>query len=232
MIKDTEINIGFLLSEPITVLTNIFITLSCVYFYFSIQREKQHKDWSAHWKNFFLWIGISAFLGGIFHGSKYCLSLGSQESVKLIMNLASIPASYSLLRISAQILPLKNSTQKLLNRVSLLSMGVLTLVTIYINQFFIVKIIAGIVILISIFSHNYSFRKGILNNNFVTYGFLFSLSSIVVHSLKLSLNDWFNFKDISHVIMNISLFSIFFGVISQSRYTQDPENQSVMSAEC
>jgi hypothetical protein len=81
------------------------------------------------------------------------------------------------------------------------------------NNFVMIKVNAGIILVFSLITHlkiyNLTKEKG---SRLIVLGILISFLSIIVHSLKLSFSDWFNYKDIAHVIIVISLYVIFTGV--------------------
>ena len=72
---------------------------------------------------------------------------------------------------------------------------------------------AGIVLLYSFGVHlvvyNRTKEKG---SGLVVLGIGIPFLSIVVHSLKFSIHEWFNYKDISHIVMLTSLALLFKGV--------------------
>ncbi|MEI8137790.1 MAG: hypothetical protein WCH21_10745 [Bacteroidota bacterium] len=81
------------------------------------------------------------------------------------------------------------------------------------NSFAIIKINAGIVLVYSILVHILIFKqtkdKG---SKLVVVGIAVSFFSIIIHSFKLSIDVWFNYKDIAHLIILFSLIIIFKGV--------------------
>jgi hypothetical protein len=81
-----------------------------------------------------------------------------------------------------------------------------------------IKINAGIVLIYSFIIHFIKYNK--LNergSGFVVFGIGVSFISIITHTLKISINEWFNYKDISHVIISISLLIIYKGVNVNSK---------------
>ena len=223
--KDTQIDIGFILTEPVTVLTNITIGLTCFYFCLTLSKQKQIPEWTIYWYRFFLWIGVSAIVGGVFHGLKTYFSPLLFSAIKLGMNVSSMPASLALLKLTTQISILKEVDKKKINKISFWLILSMCLLTVLINQFYLVKIIAGIVILYSISIHLKCSKIGMKGSGLIASGFIFSLSSLFVHTTQFSISEWFNYKDISHVIMNTSLIIIFIGVNTSANFFQLTENQ-------
>ncbi len=93
------------------------------------------------------------------------------------------------------------------------------------NNFLIIKIHAGIVLVYSFIVHiivyNRTKEKG---SKRVFLGISISFIPIVTHTLKLSVHEWFNYKDLAHVIILISLIVIYTGVKTTSgKLSQKPQ---------
>lgn len=102
------------------------------------------------------------------------------------------------------------------------------------GNFLIIKIHAAIALLYSFIVHYIVYRrteeKG---SGLVVLGIFISFLPIIVHSLKFSIDEWFNYKDIAHVIMIISLVVIYkgarlisdgLGLNSQTSQSRKPVN--------
>jgi len=203
---------GFDLLEPVTVLTNVIISGFCLYFYLKLNHIGSQIKLKKYWRLFFLFFGISAILGGIAHGFKPYFEPLVFYYVWLSMNLTGLVITYFLLRSNLEFANPEKPKKQLL-QLLILSVTLLFLfITIVSNNFLSVKINGGIAVIISLITHFQTYRKGLPGSGYISFGFTFSLLSIVVHSTQFSISEWFNYKDISHVIMNISLYFIFLGV--------------------
>jgi hypothetical protein len=212
-VKETVINIfGHALYEPVTVLTNLFIVLSCAWFFLNLSRSANQTALLNYWKWFFFFIGLSAFIGAIAHGFKPYFSLTLFSMIWLCMNLSNLPASYYLLKAGIEISGFSDSLQKRLNQAALIYIVIAVILTIIFNHFLLIKINALIVIVFTIIQHFRAWRKGFPGNGQIWGAYVFSLVALVVHTAQLSVSEWFNFKDISHVIMNVTLIILFIGV--------------------
>lgn len=86
------------------------------------------------------------------------------------------------------------------------------------GDFLIIKIHAGIVLLYSMITHYLVYKRtNESGSSTVVLGIFISFLPILVHSLKFSFHEWFNYKDIAHVIMIFSLMVIYKGVRLNSR---------------
>lgn len=90
---------------------------------------------------------------------------------------------------------------------------VLLTFTLFKNNFLIVKIHAGIVLLYSFIVHLLVYKRTKEEGSkLVAIGISITFIPIIIHSLKFSIHEWFNYKDISHVIIFIALLVIYKGV--------------------
>ena len=209
---------GFDLLEPVTVFTNVLISAFCLYFYLKLNHVGNDAKLKKYWRLFFLCFGISAILGGIAHGFKPYFEPHFFYYVWLSMNLSGIVIAYFLLRTNLEFANPKKHKKVFFHFLIVFLTGLFTYITLSTNNFLSVKINGGIAVLISLITHFQTYRRGLPGSGYISFGFAFSLLSIVVHSTQYSISEWFNYKDISHVIMNISLYFIFIGVTRKLSY--------------
>lgn len=212
--KETGIDLLHIhLMEPTTVITNLITGGLCLYFFKKLTQQPVQFTLGSNWKFFFLYMGISSIIGAFTHGLKSYFGNDNYYYLWLFMNLSGIPCSYFLLQANIELSKLSDSLKQLLKKLSIVLTATLTLLVIGLNDFLFIKINAGFVILLTLYNHLKRYNEGHQGNGFIFAGFLVSTLSILVHTMKLSYSDWFNFKDISHVIMSISLYIIFIGVM-------------------
>lgn len=212
--KETGIDLLHIhLMEPTTVITNLITGGLCLYFFKKLTQQPVQFTLGSNWKFFFLYMGISSIIGAFTHGLKSYFGNDNYYYLWLFMNLSGIPCSYFLLQANIELSKLSDSLKQLLKKLSIVLTATLTLLVIGLNDFLFIKINAGFVILLTLYNHLKRYNEGHQGNGFIFVGFFVSTLSIVVHTMKLSYSDWFNFKDISHVIMSISLYIIFLGVM-------------------
>jgi len=221
-VKETFIDIvGLHIQEPVTVLTNVIITAFCLFFYFQLNVISIQPKLKKYWRLFFLLFGVSALIGALAHGFKSYFQPNVFYYIWLIMNLSGLSITYYLLRVNIEMSFVSDENKIRLHYLVVLIILIFSAITIITNDFLIVKINAGIAILVTLIRHYRAYKKGYTGSGYIAFGFAFSTLSIIVHSTKLSLNEWFNFKDISHVIMNISLYIIFIGVLLKLKFIEE-----------
>ncbi len=202
---------GFKLFEPVTILTNSFITIYCLFVYFRTLRFKHQI--SRHWGIFFLLMALSSLLASATHGIHEQLGDTFLEVSWFLMNSVSLVGIYFFYRATFIYSNLqKENSGQTYNYGIVLWMISLLVITFFLNNFLLVKIHAGIVLFYSLIVHYITFRNKHAGSGYIVAGIIISFMSIVVHSFKFSFGEWFNYKDISHVIVLISMIFLFKGV--------------------
>jgi hypothetical protein len=197
--------------EPVTILTNAFIALFCFFAFKKVIIFKTQLSFC--WAYFFLLIGLSSLVGSVAHGVHYQFGTFFLNTVVFLMNAISLIAIYFCFKAANMYLFLnKAQPNKNASYFVIAWIMVLLILTLIYNNFLLIKIHAGIVLLYSIIIHFITYIKKQSGSGWIAFGILISFFSIAVHSLKLSISIWFNYKDISHLIMLASSILIFAGV--------------------
>ncbi len=214
---ETSLDIGLKIMEPMTVVTNLMVTAFCVYFFIQLKSFQSH-PLRKFWSLFFLIFGISTFIGAIAHGLHFYMNEKIFGIVWMIMNISIILSSYFLLLATIEMVKKDNSDRQRILRIAVRSITlIIASITVIMNDFRMIMIYAGVVVLLSIVFNFAAYRRGVRGCGQITFGFALSTISILVHSAKFSLHLYFNYKDISHVIMIFSLYFIFTGVRNRAR---------------
>jgi hypothetical protein len=214
-IQETNLLIsGIRIDEPVTVLTNLILSVFSFYFYARLGKLKNNgTNLSRYWRLFFLFIAIANTIAAFAHGFKSYFTQHDYYYIWMFMNMAGIPASYYLLLTNLESAAITQKTKNYLQYLAAALTLSLVIFIYLINDISLVKVNAGLVIFITLFAHLIFYRKGIPGSKLILRGFIISILTLFVHTLRLSLHDYFNYKDLSHVIMNIGLYVIFLGVV-------------------
>ncbi len=220
--KETWYDIaGIHIQEPVTVVTNMLIVGTCAFLYYKVGRKNTEKSLLVkYWRLFFFFFGLNALIGSVAHGFKSYFSPDTFYYVWLCMNLASVPITYYLLRANIELSKFTPKNKRICEIIVLCLSLIFAVLTAITNTFAMVKINALIAILVTIVSHYRAYKYRRPGSGYITFGFTFSILALVVHGAKLSFGDWFNFKDISHVMMNITLCIIYAGVLLELRVSE------------
>ena len=195
-----------------TILTNFFIFVFSI-FCFS-QLSKFNNPYVSSWAWFTLLVGISSCFGSTAHAVHYQLGKPFFDVVFYISNALSLISIYFCFK-AAYLYYTRNkiNPHKKITYVVIAWVSCLLIYALVKNNFAIIKVNAGIVLVYSIVVHGLIFSQTKeRGSKFVVIGIAVSFLSIIVHSFKLSIDEWFNYKDIAHLIILVSLIIIFTGV--------------------
>lgn len=216
--NETSLNLGIIILEPVTAATDLLLAWFCIYSFFKLKLPSESEPLLKFWRLFFLFLGISTTFGGLSHGLKHYMNDDIYKVMRLGMNLTSIVSSYFLLLATAEMLDNGNAARKKKVRIFVqITTIVISAITIAINEFSLIMIYAGVVVLLTIILNYLDFKKGERGSQEVALGFGISLLSIIVFKLQISIHEYFNFRDISHIIMLISLYFVFLGAMAKTR---------------
>ena len=202
---------GFKLFEPVTILTNTIITVYGLFAY--LRTLTFDRKISRYWGMFFLLMGLSTLLASITHGVHEQLGDTFLRVSWFLSNSVSLICIYFFYRAAFTYSNVKNGNIKqMINYIVLVWILALLVITFFLNDFLLIKIHAGIVLVYSLIVHYTTFKNKHDGSGYIVTGIVISFLSIIVHSLKFSFGEWFNYKDISHVIMLASLVFLYKGV--------------------
>lgn len=202
---------GFPVFEPMTMLTNT-VLFGLSWSFFRRLRKYSH-DYANQMAWFLVMLGLSAIFGGFGHAVHYQLGTGVFNALVFLMNASGVIAVFFCFRAPYTYHKMdQDFSKKLIYFTILWCLLLMAISTVNQNLEFI-KLSAGIALLYSLFVHYSGFKnRSERGNKWVVTGILVSFLPIISHSLKISPHQWFNYKDISHVIMIISLIIIYKGV--------------------
>ncbi|WP_317896575.1 DUF6962 family protein [Aurantibacillus circumpalustris] len=204
---------------------NTLFFVLCAIYYGRLTKFKL--PYSKQMALFMLLLGISSFFGGIGHTVQKQMGDGFFETILFVMNAFSILSIYFCFKSAYTIFNLDVRSS---NKYVYFVMVWILLLLIYCGvqgSFLIIKIHAGIVLLYALIVHYLVYRRNKdKGSELVVLGILISFLPLIVHSLRISLHDWFNHKDMAHVIMIISLYVIYKGVFQISKVLSTEEQET------
>jgi hypothetical protein len=202
---------GFRIYEPVTILTNLVFCALCVVYFRQLSRFSHAYGFQMAW--FILLMGTSSLLGAVAHAVHYQLGNVFFETVFFLMNALSLFSIYFCFRAPYTYYHLdKNPPRKYIN-LAILWVLVLLVYSFINGNFLLIKIHAGITLTYSFVVHYMGYRrKQERGSAWIVSGIGVAFLSIISHSMRFSIHEWFNYKDISHVIMIFSLGIIYKGI--------------------
>lgn len=208
----TTLSIGDLvIYEPVTAITDYIITIIALLFYIRI---KPANETVKNWRLFFLLLGISTLFGGTSHAFFPVHDGWQYKSFWLPMQLINGFAIYFAQQATLLSVLQNSGNSKTWKYIYIIQL-ITYIVVLMIVQKYIVTIIENALGLIPIMILHLRAGTGKESYKLIGYGIAVSFITAIVHGLKFSLHDYFNYNDIAHIFIMISLYIMYKGVRQQ-----------------
>lgn len=221
---------GIRVDEPVAAITDIMVSIVCVYAYWQM-RKKGLNAWSqVHFRNYFLLVAIATALGGIIgHAFLYMFSFAWKlpgwivgiVSVALIER-AAISHAKGLIR------PKIARFFLVFNIIEMCAILAITMITL---DFKWVEFHNGYGLLVNVAGfHGYTYYRTRDKGSLIILGAVgITTVASIVFTNQLSLHTWFNFIDISHVLLAVAAYVMYLGAIQLNTKGQESRASSSMS---
>lgn len=205
------------------ILTNITLFILSAYFFVKLKNSEHLYSRQMAW--FMFTLGISSCFGAVAHAVHYQLGEPFFKTAFFLTNAFSLISIYYCFR--AAYTYYTDSQNKYVISFVLIWIAALMVLSLMKGEFLLIKIHAGIVLIYSLSVHYLVYRKTReRGSRIIVTGILISFLSILVHSVKFSFGEHFNYKDIAHVIMIITLILIYRGVLLNVDELEEEEKNS------
>ena len=205
---------GLPIMEPMVTFTDLWITIVCLYAFFSLRKKALPGVIHRFMRYYFLIMALATFLGGVLgHAFQYAVGI----EWKLPGWLISMIAVMAIERASIfQAQPFFSSrfgrVLEWFNVVELITFAVITFITL---NFFFIKVHSayglGLVVLPL---HIIMYRKtGHPMHLVFVRTVLFAGLSAVFYTLEIGIHVWFNHLDVAHTMMAISMYFFYRGTL-------------------
>lgn len=205
--------------EPVTSFTDLLVSFSGLYFYNILKKEYLRDISIFWWKYFFLFMGLSTFFGTLSHIMEH---QGYQKVYVLLWNCMQVLAGFAM--FYAQRAAVLEISGKMTSRIFLflanLQFMIFVPTVLYFQDFRVVAFNSLLVIIqmmVLFFPRHFSIKY---SHTKIWLGFFISVLTVFIHQQKLGFSRWFNHKDVSHVLMVLSLWLIFKGVQWRTRNSE------------
>jgi hypothetical protein len=206
---DTTIVFGdFAIHEPVTVLTDYIITILAFIYYWKLPSTNEVVK---NWRLFFFFLSLSTFFGGSSHALFAVHEGWKYKSLWLPMQFINGIALYYAQKATL-LSVLKNSKNHNIWKLSYMIQLVLYYIVLIMVQKYIVTIIDNALALIPIMILHLTTKEKENYYQYIGWGIAVSFITAIVHGLKFSLHDYFNYNDIAHVFIMISLTVMYQGL--------------------
>jgi hypothetical protein len=199
---------GITITEPFTWLTNWTVARFSFYFGHMLFHAKRGDKQAKYWSIFFVFMGIASMTGGTAHGFINYVGNNFHLAAWIFTGIAVFGAQLSALEIvkDARVYsPLKWFI--------IIEVLVMTASVIIYQNFESVRInsalgLVGIVLPIQLYGYKF---LGMRRNGIIAIGIISNVLPALIAANKYSYNRWFNFNDVSHIVMIVCFYIIYLG---------------------
>ncbi|HET8962777.1 MAG TPA: hypothetical protein VFM99_02690 [Chitinophagales bacterium] len=214
----TSISLGNLtINEPITSLTDIFLSVIAFILFSKVKKKCAKGFFFNSWALFFLFMGISTSIGTFAHGFNDVWGSTIHNVLWMLMNMSVSMAVFFSMQATITFMGANNFWNRFFLIANIIILIGFIISTLAWNNFEILKIHTGIGVAVIFITHVFALIKKHYGSGWIVVAFSLSLLTLLIHSYQISFSEWFNFKDISHVLMMMSLILIYIGVYRMSQ---------------
>lgn len=204
---------GITILEPVTVLTNLLITGVCLFAFFKIG-SMQANPIRSLLRYFFLAMGVATATGGILgHGFIYLTGGYGKLPGWYISMFAIAFIERAAIVHSRPVMHAKlGRFFSLFNYVEVVTFMLLAFKTL---NFRFVEMHAtyGLFVVVFCFELYTYIKTKDEGSKYIFAGTALAAASALTHLFKVSINEWFNYNDVSHVIMAIAVYFYYLGAV-------------------
>ncbi|MBK6732114.1 MAG: hypothetical protein IPG60_14565 [Bacteroidetes bacterium] len=216
----TSISLGnLIITEPMTSLTDVFLSVIAFILFSKVKKNCTKGFFFNSWALFFLFMGISTSIGTFAHGFNEEWGSKVHNILWMLMNISVSMAVFFSMQATIIFIGAEKFWNRLFLIINIVILIGFVIATLAWNKFEILKIHTGIGVALIFTTHVIATIKNHFGSGWIVAAFSLSLLTLLIHSYQISVSEWFNFKDISHVFMMMSLVLIYIGVYRMSRNT-------------
>ncbi len=198
---------GLRIDEPVNTLTDLLVSAVCLFAFYQLRKRKSSEKALVYFRMYFLLLGLATLFGGLVgHGFLYLFSFAWKLPGWIISMLSVAFIERSSIEYARPLInPRVGKFFLVLNIVELLT---IMTITIYTLNFEWVEFHSGYGLLAIVLPfHGYVYYKNRDRTSLIAlYAVMIACLAALVFMNKISLHEWFNYIDISHVFMAIAAF--------------------------
>ncbi|TND10382.1 MAG: hypothetical protein FD123_24 [Bacteroidetes bacterium] len=212
---------GIVFRDPVTALTNLLtfiLTLWC----FRKLRRAELNEIDSGWRWFFLFMGISALMAIVVHGFSYYTPVKVHAGIWIFMCLVQgLGITFAQRATVQRYFSEQNKKTWLL--VPVIQFAVFAALLVTIQSYTVTKIHVAVGLVPLMVWYTIQHFSGNPSGAGIASGILVASLTAFIHGFKLSFSDWFNYNDISHVVICIALWLMCKGVLRKNLATATAE---------
>jgi len=205
---------GICIDEPIAMLTNIIVAFVCFYSFYQLNKRKIPGRAHLYFRFYFLLMGIATLLGGVVgHGFLYALRFEWKLPGWLIGMVAVGLIQHAAIAHARPIIkPHIGNYFLAVNLTELIVLMIATVITLNFNWVELHSVY-GLLAIVSTFHTYIYYRTRDKGSLTILGGLAITGVASLVFKNKLSLHSWFNYQDISHMLLAIAAYVLYLGAI-------------------
>lgn len=219
MLQNPDIFIfGLRIQEPITTLTDIFVTLVCFYAVAQTWKKLESGSLRNYFSFYFLLMGLSTLFGGICgHAFQYELGLIGKLPGWLISTAAILLFELATIKLAKPIM--NKAFSKALFALVILEFVVSFVLIAKTQDLKFVQFHAtfGMLIISTSFHSILAFKKLNMGSKYILAGVGVSAIMAIIFNQQIAISQWFNHMDIAHVLMGVTILLFLKGVLNFKR---------------
>ncbi len=203
--------LGLTIQEPVTSFTDLIVAAVCYYAFFHLHGGKSKERSVFYFKYFFLTMAISTTLGGLI-GHAFLYAFGfAWKFPGWVVGMCSVAFMER-----AAIMQARSTMHEKLSRffaiLNIIELGIFIFIAFYTLNFLYVEIHAFYGLLVVFLFEFFIYRKTrSQSSKIIMWGIAASGMAAVVHIAKFSIHTWFNYFDLSHVLMAVGAYLFYRG---------------------
>jgi len=203
---------GIRIDEPVGTLTDILVTFVCFYAYYQLNKRKLPGRSQFYFRYYFLLMGVATLSGGLIgHGFLYALDFGWKLPGWIIgmISVALVERS-AIAHARPLIRPRIGKFFLIFNLIELLIIMTITMITL---DFTWVQIHSGygLLAIVATFHAFVWYRTRDTGSFIIMGGVAITGVASIVFMNELSIHTWFNYLDLSHILMAIAAYVTYLG---------------------
>jgi len=200
--------LGLQITEPLTWLTNWLVAAFVFGFGHFLYNDKLADATQKFWSIFFVFIGLASLTGGTAHGFINYVGQNFHYAAWILTGLAIFAAELATIQL------IENDKVRSSVRIfAYIQLLLLVSSVMYLQNFDSVRINSAIGLLGVVFPFTliHYIKNKDKRSFLIMLGILSNLIPAVIHAFRISINEWFNFNDISHIIMIFCFYIMYKG---------------------
>lgn len=200
--------LGLHITEPFTWLTNWLVAAFVLGFGHFLYNDKSADITQKFWAIFFVFIGLASLTGGTAHGFITYVGQNFHYAAWILTGMAIFAAQLATIQL------IENDRLRSIVRIFIYAQLLVMVGSVmYLHNFNSVRInsavgLLGVVLPISLYHYVKNRDK---RSALIMLGIISNVIPGIIHGLKISYNQWFNFNDITHVVMILCFYIIYKG---------------------